>query len=91
MGFAFGIVLPFAGTAIGIGRPCPQSGDWPYLAEVSASGLTSAPCYHVEEDIWILAIIEAILKLRQIQRQIFFADVVVSADHAAFEEGDSAA
>jgi hypothetical protein len=39
MGFAFGIVLPFAGMAIGIVRPCPQLDDWPCLAEASASGV----------------------------------------------------
>ena len=86
MGFAFGIVLPFAGTAIRIVRPCPQSGDRPCLAEASASGLTSASCYHVEENVRVLAIVEAILKLREIERQIFFAHVVVGAEHAALEQ-----
>ena len=60
MDLAFGIVLPFAGTAIGIVRPCPQSGDWPCLAEASASGLTSASCYHVEENVFVAAIVESV-------------------------------
>ena len=63
MGFAFGIVLPFAGTAIGIDRPCPQSGDWLCLAEASASGLTSASSYHVKENVGVLAIVEAEIDL----------------------------
>src|ERR1700689_2716569 len=86
MGFAFGIVLPFAGAAIGIVRPCPQSGDWPCLAEASASGLTSASCYHIEENILVVAIVETILKLREVQRQIFFAHVVIGAEHATLEQ-----
>jgi hypothetical protein len=45
----FSITSPLAGTVNEIDRPCPQSGDWPYLAEASDSGLTSASCYHVEE------------------------------------------
>jgi hypothetical protein len=61
MGFAFGIVLPFAGTVNEIDRPCPQSGDWPYLAEASgmcgagddraaqmSSTLTLLPCWRRE-------------------------------------------
>ena len=86
MGFAFGIVLSFAGTAIGIVRPCPQSGDWPCLAEASASGLTSASCYHVKENVLVVAIVEAVLKLSQIQRQIFLAHVVIGAEDSALEQ-----
>src|SRR5271156_4931041 len=46
-------------TASGTDRPCPQLDDWPCLAEASASGLTSASCYHVEENILVVAIVEA--------------------------------
>jgi hypothetical protein len=45
----FSMKSPFAGTVIEIDRPCPQLDDWRGLAEASASGLTSASCYHVEE------------------------------------------
>jgi hypothetical protein len=86
MGFAFGIILPVAGTAIGIVRPCPQLDYWLCLAEASASGTTSASCYHVKENIRILAIVEAILKLREIQQQIFLAHVVIGAEHSALEQ-----
>jgi hypothetical protein len=37
---------------------------------------TSASCYHVEEDIRIFAIVEAVLEFREIQWQIFLAHVV---------------
>jgi hypothetical protein len=57
-------------TASGTDRLNPQSGDWPCLAEASASGLTSASCYHVEENILVVAIVKVVLELRQIQRQI---------------------
>src|SRR5208282_5707338 len=86
MGLAFGILLPVGETAIGIVRPCPQSGDWLCAAEADASVPTSASCYHVEKDIRILAIVEAILKLRQIERQVLLAQVVVRADHSALEQ-----
>src|SRR5260370_36960605 len=85
MGLAFGIILPFAGTAIGIVRPCQQSGDWPCQAEASASGLALASCYHVKENVWILAIVEAVLKLREIQ-QILLAHVMIRVEHSALEQ-----
>jgi hypothetical protein len=46
----FSMKSPFAGTVIETDRPCPQLDDWPCLAEASASRLTSASCYHVEEN-----------------------------------------
>jgi hypothetical protein len=85
MGFAFGILLPVAGTAIGSVRPCPQLDDWPCPAE-AASGMTSASCYHVKENVRILAIVKTILKFREVQRQIFLAHVVVSAEHSTLEQ-----
>jgi hypothetical protein len=86
MGLAFGIILPFAETAIGIVRLCPQLDYWPCPAEASASGMTSASCYHVKENVRILAIVKAILKLREVQRQIFLAHIVVRAEHSALEQ-----
>jgi hypothetical protein len=38
-------------TVIEIARHDQQSGDWLCPAEASASGLTSASCYHVKEDV----------------------------------------
>jgi len=45
--------------AIEIDRPCPQSGNWLCAAEAAASEATSASCYHVEENILVVAIVEA--------------------------------
>jgi hypothetical protein len=41
------------------------------VAEADASVPTSAFCYHVEENILVVAIVEAVLKLRKVERQIF--------------------
>lgn len=84
-GLAFGTKPP--GTASGtdrrdqrgVYRPCRSP-------EAAASVETSASCYHAEEDIRVLAIVKPILKLRKVQRQIFLAHIMVSADHAAFEQ-----
>jgi hypothetical protein len=73
----FSMRFPFAETVVETDRPCPQLDCWPCLAEASASGMTSASCYHVEENIFVVAIVKAILKLREIQRQIFLAHIVV--------------
>jgi hypothetical protein len=55
-GFAFGIILPVAETAIGIVRPCPQLDDWLCPAEADASVPTSASCYHVEKYVFVVPI-----------------------------------
>ena len=34
---SFSMTSPFAGTVIETDRPCPQSGDWPCLAETADS------------------------------------------------------
>ena len=72
--------------AIEIDRLCPQSDGWRCLAEAAASVETSASCYHVEENIGVAAIVESVLKFREIQRQIFLAHVVVSAENPALEQ-----
>jgi hypothetical protein len=46
----FSMKSPFAGTVVETDCPCPQLGNWPCLAEASAGRLTSASCYHVEEN-----------------------------------------
>jgi hypothetical protein len=46
----------------GIDRPCPQLDDWLCLAEADASVPTSASCYHVEEDIRVVAINDTIVR-----------------------------
>ena len=55
-------------------------------AEAAASVATSASCKDCLEDVRIVAIVVAELKLGQIQRQVGFADVVIGADDSAFEQ-----
>jgi hypothetical protein len=53
------------------------------IAETFASVRVSAPSYRFAENIGFVPIVEPELKLVQIQRQIFLADVMVCSDHAA--------
>ena len=46
----------------------------------------SALCYGRAEDIWIATIVIPELKFRNIERQIFAANLVISPNHAAFEQ-----
>src|SRR5208282_4081992 len=55
-------------------------------AEADASVPTSASSYHVEENVFVISIVEAVLKLREIQRQIFLAHVMIRAKHATLEQ-----
>src|SRR6266851_8129738 len=55
-------------------------------AEVSASGIASASCYCCPENVGIVAIVVAELKLIQIQRQVFLAYVVIRADDSSLKK-----
>jgi hypothetical protein len=55
-------------------------------AEAASSAAASASCQYRLEDIGIIAIVVAELKLRQIHRQIFLTDVVVGTDNASLQE-----
>jgi hypothetical protein len=59
---------------------------WSRDAEAPASSDASASSYRVKENVRVLPIVKAPLKLVQVQRQIFLGDVVIGADHAAFQE-----
>jgi hypothetical protein len=65
-----------------------ESVCWRALAcsEVPASLCASASCYRFPKDVGILAVVMTELEFRKVQRQIFLADVVVSADHATLEQ-----
>jgi hypothetical protein len=56
------------------------------LPENASAAASSASCYHRLEYIRILPVIVPELKLRQIQRQIFLAHLVIRANDAAFEQ-----
>src|SRR5438046_2244567 len=59
---------------------------WTCDAEASASSDASTSCYCRSEDVRILAVIVAKLKLSQIQRQIFLADMMKTSHHTALEQ-----
>jgi hypothetical protein len=59
---------------------------WTRDAEASASSDASASCYGRSEDVLVLAIVMAELKLIQVQRQVFFADVMIRTDHASLKQ-----
>ena len=46
----------------------------------------SASCYRLAKNVGILAVVEAKLKLIQVQRQIFLAHVVISANDSTLEQ-----
>jgi hypothetical protein len=56
------------------------------IAETFASVRVSAPSYRFAENIGFVPIVEPKLKLVQIERQIFLADVMVCSDHATLEQ-----
>src|SRR5208337_3524762 len=79
-------MVPVAATVLGIApRMAIVTVRWS-AAEAVASAATSASWYHIEENSWILPIVVAILKFRQIQRQILFAHFVIGADYSALAQ-----
>jgi hypothetical protein len=72
-------------AALLAGRDLIASACWDD-AEASASSDASASSYSRPEDVRVLAIVVAELKLIQVQRQIFLAHVVISADYAALQK-----
>ncbi len=56
------------------------------IAERFARTCLSASCYRRAEDIGVLAIVEAELELREVERQVLLAHVVEAAYNASFEQ-----
>jgi hypothetical protein len=84
-GLAFGMVPPR--KASGTARLYP-SAIWLCLSsEDAASESSSASCYDFGEDIRVLPVVVPKLKLRKIEREIFFAYVMVVANNSALEQG----
>jgi hypothetical protein len=55
-------------------------------AEAVASVGASAGCYRGTEDVLVIPVVVPELELRDVERQVFPADLVVRADHAALEQ-----
>ncbi len=56
------------------------------IAETFASVRVSAPSYRLAENIGVVSVVKPELKLREIQRQILLADVVVGAHDATLQQ-----
>ena len=66
---ALGMTIPRE-MAAGIDRRDQRLDVWRCLAEAAASEVTSASCYHLEENVGIVPIVKTKLKLVQVERQI---------------------
>src|SRR6185295_9640250 len=55
-------------------------------SEHASAAACSALRYHISENVRILTVVVAIGKLRQVQRQIFFADLMERTDHATLRQ-----
>ena len=55
-------------------------------SEASASQRASAPCYGLAEDVLVVPMVVAPLKLSHVERQIFRADIVERADDTTLED-----
>ena len=58
----------------------------PQAPEAVASSCASASCYRSTEDIRVIAVVIFELALRDVERQIFFADLVIATDDATLED-----
>jgi hypothetical protein len=56
------------------------------IAETFASVRVSAPCYRFAEYVGFFPVVESELKLREVQRQIFSADMMVRAEYATLQK-----
>lgn len=81
-GLAFGICPPMA-SAI-------EHSSSDTSSEHAVAVAYSAVCYHGREDVRILPVVMTERELRQVQRQIGFADVVIGAHHATLQQAPEA-
>ena len=56
------------------------------LAETVASVGVSAACYRFPENIGVVTVVVPELKFRDVQRQVFLADLVIAANDPALED-----
>jgi hypothetical protein len=80
-GFAFGMRPPLANAIV--------HSSLRTSSEHASAAACSAFCYDIRKDVWILPVIVSVRELRQIQRQILFADLMKGADHATLHQNAS--
>ena len=78
-GFAFGMCLPPMASGAAYSSPRISS-------EHASAVACSASCYDTGKDVRILPVVMPVRELRQIQRQVGFADLMEGAHHAALEQ-----
>lgn len=66
--------------------PAPARWHRSQLAETEASDYASAACYRLFEDIGVVAVVVAKLELCDVERQVFFADLMIGADDTALNQ-----
>lgn len=81
-GLAFGIQPPMANGA--------EHSSLHTSSEHAVPVAYSAVCYHRREDVGVLPVVMTERELRQVQRQIGLADVVIGAHHATLEQAPKA-
>ena len=59
-------------------------------SEHASAAACSAFCYDIREDVWIIPVVMAIRKLRQIKRQIGFADLMECTHHTTLQKAPEA-
>jgi hypothetical protein len=77
--------LRHSASALGIADSV-EGAVWSRDAGASASLDASASCYGFAEYVWVLAVVVAELKFRQVERQILSAHIVIRANDATLEQ-----
>ena len=79
IGFAFGISCPPMADGVAY-----SSAD--ISSENALPEACSASCYHISEDVRILAVVVAIGELCQVQGQVFLAHLMKRTNHATLQQ-----
>jgi len=77
--------MPIKCNAVPLETDPVESACW-YAAEAPASSVASASSYRCPENIFGVSVVEPERELVQVERQIFLADLMVSADNSALEQ-----
>ncbi len=78
IGLAFGMALPPMASLFAHSSLCTSS-------EHASAAAYSAFCNHVRKDVCIIPVIVSVRELHQVQRQVFFANIVKRAHHATLQ------
>ena len=82
-GLAFGMIGPPMASGV-------EHSSLGTSSEHASAAACSAFCYDIREDVWIIPVVMAIRKLRQIKRQIGFADLMECTHHTTLQKAPEA-